>query len=155
MSRIAAALVVTTASPLLLSNAAAQFGLYNLPQNDFTWYWGSSSPEKPGRGPADIEVRGSESFFECELKAKTRTLSMTPDQIREVEYALQGRLDFIYAVNETMYNMDQARQIDWAVLDCKKYKEEEKTQEESAQREAEAREKMMRELERRRAKQNK
>ena len=155
MSRIVAALVLTAASPLLLPSAAAQFGLYNLPQNDFTWHWGQSKPEQPGRGMADIEARGSESFFQCELTAKSRTLTLTTDEVREIELQLTGRLDFIYAVNEAMYYLDQSRQLDWATLDCKKYKEEPKTAEESAEREAEAREKMQRELERRRARQNK
>jgi hypothetical protein len=154
MSRIVPALVLTTTSPLLLPNAAAQFGLYTLPQNDFTWHWGQSSPEQAARGIADIEARGSEGFFQCELTAKTRTLTLTTEETREIETQLTGRLDFIYAVNEAMYYLDQSRQLDWATLDCKKYKEEPKTAEESAEREAEAREKMLRELERRRARQN-
>lgn len=153
MSRIAAALVVAT--PLLLPTADAQFGIYNLPQNDFTWHWGRSSMEKPGTGFADIEARGSESFFQCELTAKSRTLSMTSDEIRELELALTARIDFVYAVSDAMYTLDQNARLDWATLDCKKYEEKEHTEEESAQREAEAREKMLRELERRRARQNK
>lgn len=154
MSRIAAPLVLSTAA-LLLPAADAQFaGIYNLPPNDFTWHWGSSSMEKPGRGFADIEANGSEEFFRCQLTAKSRTLSLTADELREIELALSGRLDFIYAVNETMYLLDQNGKLDWATLDCKKYKEEPKTEEESAQREAEARDKMLKELERRRARQN-
>ena len=156
MSRIAAALVLTTATPLLLPSADAQFaGIYNLPPNDFVWHWGNSSMEKAGTGFADIHANGTEDFFRCELTAKTRTLTLTADEIREIEFALAGRLDFIYAVNEAMYLMDQSRQLDWAMLDCKKYKEEPKTEEESAQREAEARDKMLRELERRRARESK
>jgi hypothetical protein len=60
-------------------------------------------------------------------------------------------LDFVYAVSETMYYLDQSREVDWAVLDCKKQESGPSTPEERAERENDARDKMLRELERRRA----
>ncbi len=35
--------------------------------------------------------------------------------------ALNQRLDFIYAVSEAMNELERERDLDWAVLDCKKF----------------------------------
>jgi len=156
MSRIVAALIPLTALPLLLPVPAdAQIPFYTLPDDDFRWNWGLSGPEAERFGSPDIEVRGSESFFQCELTAKTRTLSMTMDEIRALEDEIRVALNFVYAVNEAMYYLDQSRRLDWAILDCEKYDAPPTSPEKSAEREAEAREKMLRELERRRARQDK
>ncbi len=145
------ALAAPAATLLFAAGAAAQFGLYTLPRSDFRWNWGETNLERR-MGQADIQLRGSESFFECEFTARFRpTTNMTHRDIRAVRDSLSTRLDFIYAVNETMYYLDQDRQIDWATLDCKKYEPENRGPEASAERQSEAREKMLRELERRRA----
>ena len=78
---------------------------------------------------------------------------MVATEIREVETELSTRLDFIYAVSETMNYIESHRALDWATLDCKKYDAEPSDPETRAERESEAREKMLRELERRRARQ--
>jgi len=153
VSRIGAALVLTTAPLFLLPvRADAQLGLYTLPSTDFRWNWGSTGLEDR-RGSPDIEMSGSESFFRCELEARFRPISMSPDQVRAIESDLRTRMDFIYAVSEVMYYLEQSRYIDWATLDCKKYDPGPTDPAVSAERQNEAREKMLRELERRRARQ--
>lgn len=151
------ATVLASIGVVLLSGmplAYGQFGFYQLPNNDFRWNWGKVAAEGESRGMADIEVSGSESFFSCDLTARMRISSpLTPEEIREIEFDLRARLDFIYAVSETMNYLEQMRTLDWAVLDCKKQQREESSPEESAARQDEARAKMLRELERRRARQ--
>jgi hypothetical protein len=140
-------------APLVLGPAAAQLPLYTLPKDDFRWNWGTANLDRQ-RGMADIEISGSESFFRCDFTARMKPSStMTQSDIRALENDLRSRLDFIYAVSETMYYLDQSRQIDWATLDCKRYEPEPKSAEERAERENEAREKMLRELEKRRSRQ--
>jgi len=145
-SRISAAAAATAAVVLFATGAVAQ--LYNLPSASFRWHWGNTDLERRF-GHADIEMTGGESFFDCEFTVRFRNKSL-PD-IRAVRDSLTTRLDFIYAVSETMYYLELNREIDWATLDCEKYEAEPNTPEESAERESEAREKMLRELERRRA----
>ena len=153
VSRIGAALVLTTASLFLVPRADAQFGLYTLPSTDFRWNWGATGLEDR-RGSPDIEMSGSESFFRCELVARFRpSISMSPDQVRAIENDLRTRMDFIYAVSELMYQLEQSRYLDWATLDCKKYDPGPTDPAVSAERQSEAREKMLREIERRRARQ--
>jgi hypothetical protein len=147
------AAVAAVIAPLLLVQAAAQLPLYTLPKDDFRWHWGTSNLDQQ-RGFADIEISGSESFFRCDFTARMRPSStMTQSEIRALENELRTRLDFIYAVSEQMYYLDQSRMVDWATLDCKRYEPEPASAEERAERENEAREKMLRELERRRSRQ--
>ena len=148
-SRISAAAAATTAAVLFATGAVAQ--LYNLPNASFVWHWGDTDLERRF-GHADIEMTGNESFFDCEFTARFRiTSNRSPSDIRAIRDSLNTRLDFIYAVSETMYYMELNREIDWATLDCEKYEAEPSSPEESAERQSEAREKMLRELERRRA----
>jgi|GEM_PF-2039800 len=152
MSRIVAPLVAALGAQLFsVSDTAAQVpGLYSLPTTDFTWSWGDTNLEHH-RGVADITMQGNEAQFQCELKATMRPSStMTTTDYRALEQQLSTRLDFIYAVSQTMNNLEYQRVLDWATLDCKKYEPPEKTADEKATREAEAREKMLRELEKRR-----
>jgi len=152
MSRIVALLVAAIGAQLFsVSDTAAQVpGLYSLPTTDFTWSWGDTNLEHH-RGVADITMQGNEAQFQCELKATMRPSStMTTTDYRALEQQLSTRLDFIYAVSQTMNNLEYQRVLDWATLDCKKYEPPEKTADEKATREAEAREKMLRELEKRR-----
>jgi hypothetical protein len=152
MSRIAGPLIAAAAAQLLTLGAGAQ-GFYTLPKDDFIWRWGDVG-EAAQRGMADIELSGSESFFQCDLKARMRLSSnRTPSEIRELEMELRQRLDFIYAASEYMNYLEQTRELQWATLDCKRGGEDNATPEERADRESEAREKMLRELERRRERQ--
>ena len=155
MSRIVAPLVAAIGAQVFaVSDTAAQVpGLYSLPTTDFTWNWGDTNLEHH-RGAADIEMQGNEAQFRCELKATMRASStMTQTDYREMEQALSGRLDFIYAASEAMNQLEYQRVLEWATLDCKEYEAPEKTPEERATREQEAREKMLKELERRRERQ--
>lgn len=152
MSRIVAPLVAAIGAQIFsASETAAQVpGLYSLPTTDFLWSWGDTNLEHH-RGVADITMQGNEAQFQCELKATMRPSStMTQTDYRTIEQQLSTRLDFIYAVSQTMNNLEYQRVLDWATLDCKKYEPPEKTADEKATREAEAREKMLRELEKRR-----
>jgi len=133
--------------------ALAQLGLYTLPKADFVWHWGEVNLERRF-GTADIEISGSEASFNCDLKARMRSsTNLSLPEIRDLEMQLRSRLDFIYAASETMNNLEYARALDWATLDCKKHDPGPTDPETKAERESEAREKMLRELERRRARQ--
>jgi len=153
-SRIAVALVAAAAPVLLAANVAVgQLGMYTLPQDDFRWNWGAVGPDDRV-GMADIQVSGSESVFRCDLSARTRPSSaLGPTDYRQLENDLRTRLDFIFAVSEAMNYLDQTRNLDWAVLDCKRPEAQPVDAATSEKRQNDAREKMLRELERRRAKQ--
>jgi hypothetical protein len=143
------ALAATAATLLFATGAVAQF--YSLPNASFRWNWGETDLERRFGHP-DIEMTGREAFFDCDFTVRFRpSTNSTPSYIRAVRDSLNARLDFIYAVSETMYYMDQNREIDWATLDCEKYEAPPTSPEQSAERQTEAREKMLRELERRRA----
>jgi hypothetical protein len=151
LSRILLTATAAAVAVLLAAGANAQLPFYTLPDHDFRWNWGSADTERQ-RGSPDIEISGTDSFFRCELTARLHvSSSRSPSEVRELENMLRTRLDFVYAVSETMYYMDQGREIDWATLDCKKNEGGPSSPEERAQRESEARDKMLRELERRRA----
>jgi len=146
--------ILATAVAVLLyaAGASAQLPIYNLPNSDFRWTWGTISNPERQHGAPDIEVTGGEASFNCELTARLMPASsLSPSDVRDIENDLRARLDFVYAVSQTMYNLDQSRYIMWAVLDCKKYEPPPSTPEQRAEREGEARDKMLRELERRRA----
>jgi hypothetical protein len=138
------------AATLWAATAAAQY-FYQLPNADFRWNWGEVREDKRF-GQPDIEMTGGEANFDCQFTLRFRpTADMTVTAIRDFRDGLARRLDFIYAVSEQMYYLEQNRDVDWATLDCKKFEAEPKTADEIAERQNEAREKMMRELERRRA----
>jgi hypothetical protein len=152
MSRIVAPLVAAIGAQVFsVSETTAQVpGLYSLPTTDFVWNWGDTNLERR-RGAADITMHGNEAQFSCELSASMRASStMTQTDYRTLEQQLSTRLDFIYAVSQTMNNLEYQHVLDWATLDCKKYEAPERSADEKATREAEAREKMLRELEKRR-----
>ena len=135
---------------LAASAVHAQFGYYQLPQNDFVWNWGVNADRQIGF--EDFRVSGGEGGFHCELKGKMSGGSqMTPTQIRQLEDALRARLDFIYATSNYMNQLDQQRELDWAKLFCAKPEATPATAQEKAKSEAKAREKMQKEVERRRA----
>jgi hypothetical protein len=151
-SRIIGPLIAAIGVHCLCSaDAGAQLPIYTLPRDDFMWHWGEVNLERRF-GTADIEITGNEASFTCELKARMRpSTTVSPTEIRDLEMVLRTRLDFIYAVSETMNNLEYARALDWATLDCKKYDPPPTDPDTRAERESEARDKMLRELERRRA----
>jgi hypothetical protein len=149
------AAIAAVAATCLLGPAAAQFGLYQLPANNFIWRWGDSREDGKQTGFPDLDMQGSESGFLCHLTARFRASStLSPTDYRQIESDLRTRLDFIYSVSQEMNYLDQMRSIDWAVLDCKRPEPTQLSEEKKAERETAAREKMLRELERRRAKQH-
>jgi len=153
-SSVIAALAAMAATALV-GPAAAQFGLYQLPKNNFIWRWGDSREDGKQTGFPDLDMQGSESGFQCHLTARFRASStLSPTDTRQIESDLRTRLDFIYSVSQEMNYLDQMRSIDWAVLDCKHPEPTQLSEEKKAERETAAREKMLRELERRRAKQH-
>lgn len=135
---------------LAASSAHAQFGNYQLPQNDFVWNWGTNPDRQIGF--EDFSVTGGEGGFHCELKGKVHPGGqLTPTQLHQLEDALRSRIDFIYASSNYMNQLDQQRELDWAKLSCAKPQPTPSTAQEKADREAKAREKMQHEIDRRRA----
>jgi hypothetical protein len=150
---LAALAVAACAWPL--GHADAQFGIYQLPTNNFIWRWGDARQEGKQTGFADLDLQGSESGFQCHLTARFRVSSvLSPSDTRQLENDLRTRLDFIYATSQQMNYLDQMRALDWATLDCKKPEPGPVDEAKKAERESAARDKMLRELERRRAKQS-
>lgn len=148
------ATLAAAAATMALWPALAQFGLYQLPKNNFIWRWGMSREDGKQTGFPDVDVQGTESGFFCHLTARFRVSStLSPMDMRQIESDLRTRLDFIYYVSQEMNYLDQTRSLDWATLDCKHPEPTQLSEEKKAERETAAREKMLRELERRRAKQ--
>ena len=154
-SSLAVALIVTITLPLFVPpSARAQLGFYQLPASDFIWRWGQDREGAREFGFPDIEMRGGEGGFNCDLRARLRpTSNLSPSELTELKDELRGRLDFIYAVSDTMNRLDYSLALDWATLDCKKLEAAPVDEAERAERESRARDKMLRELERRRARQ--
>ncbi len=144
--------VALFASPLLLSPASAQFSsIYprQLPQDDFTWSWGDQN-SSVGR-LEDFSVFGSDQGFRCDLNGKLRvTSTLSRTEIRQLESELRESMFFIQTAANTMYAMEQRRDLDWATLVCARPQRDE-DQEKRDAREARALEKAAKELERRRA----
>ncbi len=116
------------------TSAHAQFGNYQLPQNDFVWNWGANPDRQIGF--EDFTVTGGEGGFHCELKGKINPGSeMTPTQLHQLEDALRSRIDFIYASSNYMNQLDQNRELDWAKLSCAKPEPTPATAQEKADRE--------------------
>lgn len=150
------ALIIATvlAGSLHPGLAAAQFGfpgVVNLPRNDFRWVWGDAEDALTGRS-RDFSINGNEAGFRCELTGSLSPASrMTRMEIRELEGNLRTSLFFIQSSANTMYILDQQRDIDWAVLDCAKQGDQELTAEETQALEDKARERAERRRDRRRA----
>jgi len=131
-------------------HALAQLGMYTLPKDDFVWNWGKAA-EETRHGFPDLDIRGSEAGFNCELTASLRpSSSLSSGEINDLENDLRTRMDFIYAVSETMNYLDRAFALDWATLDCDRPDPAPVDEAERLERETRARDKMQREIERRR-----
>jgi hypothetical protein len=118
--------VLLVAAVLVPSFASGQFGIPQLPSTDFTWRWADAADPEPRLGPEDFEVRGGEMSFHCVLTGALSPLSnLTNEDLREMEFELTGSVFFIQASAQRMNDLDVLREIDWAVLDCKKGQAEE------------------------------
>ena len=139
----------------LLPAARAQFGipypgLVTLPNQDFTWVWGSTR-EDFVRGRPDIETRGYEGQFECTLKAELRPSShLGRPEIRDIEQNLSNSLYFIQAAGQTMNQLDVSLDLWWAELACTKTGDAEPDAEKTQERLDKAVERAEREREKRR-----
>ena len=139
----------------LLPAARAQFGvpfpgIVTLPNQDFTWVWGSTR-EDFVRGRPDIETRGYESQFECTLKAELRPSShLGRPEIRDIEQTLSNSLYFIEASAQMMNQLDVSIDLWWAELACKKTGDAEPDAEKTQERLDKAVERAEREREKRR-----
>ena len=133
------------------SNAAlAQFGQVNYPQSDFRWVWGNER-DLARRGFEDFSISGNDAGFRCTLKGRLRPGSrLTETDVRALENDLRSTLFFIERSANTMYVLDQQRDIDWAELDCAKHVDDASAAE-LREREEKARAKAERDRERRRA----
>lgn len=148
--------IAASGALLLALPAAAQFGtafpgIYTLPRNDFTWFWGEPTERDLGRRP-DIKVSGVESYFRCELTARYRvSVDMTPNEEREVERQLSTSIAFIADSTNLMNQLDYNIQLDWGRLACIRQTDEEVSEEKQQERVDRALEKAIRARERRRA----
>ncbi len=146
-----APLLAAAAAVALLGGppAEAQFGLYQLPQQNFVWTWGKAEGHT---GFSDFDIDGGEAGFRCKLTAKIRYSSdLSPTDISQLETSLRTSLQFIYDVSNTMNQLDFQRELDWAQLSCQKPEAGPVDDKTKADREARAKEKTQREVERRRA----
>jgi hypothetical protein len=107
--------------PSLGRTQFGQFGMVNLPPDDFTWRWGREFEEGQQRLPEDFSVRGGEAEFQCNLTGRLSASNrMTDPEINEMETALGASLFFIQAAAELMNELDLQHQLDWAELACVK-----------------------------------
>lgn len=111
--------VVLGAALLFSGNAAAQYHV-SLPQSDFTWHWGEPAADRP-LSSHDFQANGGEGGFNCTLTGALRLgTRYSPSDIRQMQSELSISLYFIQAAANTMNQLDFERQLDWAVLDCRR-----------------------------------
>jgi hypothetical protein len=129
-------------------NVNAQFsGLVNLPRNDFVWRWGDTEEVSGARRTEDFAASGVEASFRCDLKGRLSPSSrMTEVDVRQLENELQGSLYFIQAAAYAMNELDLARNLDWAELNCVKPQATERDPEETQEKVDRAREKAVQEM---------
>ena len=135
----------------VVSDAGAQVFLpMNLPENDFVWTWGRVTGLETRRSREDFSIIGNEAGFRCELTGRmSLARGTTLPEMRQLEQELQTSLFFIQESANLMYQWDQYRQIEWAMLDCKR-PEATETESDLQEREDRARERAERRRERRR-----
>lgn len=140
-----------TAAVLLPSLASGQFGMVQLPDTDFTLRWADAADEAPNLTAEDFEARGNELAFQCVLTGALSPGSrITTQQLREMETQLTGSLWFVQASVAMMDDLDLNREIDWAILDCKKQQGREEDADELQQRVERARQKAVEDMLKRR-----
>lgn len=147
--------VIAGAAAVLIQGAAtAQFGnpFVQLPKDDFTWFWGRDRENH--RGVEDLDVRGTEAGFQCELTARLSPASqLSRGDVRDLADQLRSSLVFIQDATGLMNQLDYQRDLDWAQLACATHKSGPIDPDEKAELEAKAREKALREQAKRRARQ--
>ena len=144
-----AAIVLSISAALVPSLAGAQFA--NLPREDFIWRWAHAADEAWRIGPEDFEVRGGEAPFQCVLTGKLSPGShLTEQDLRDMQYQLQGSLFFVQESANMMNELDIMRDLDWAVLDCKRPQAAEEDPAEVQEKVDRAREKAIEDMLRRR-----
>lgn len=88
-----------------------------LPNEDFTFVWGR--PER-GSGGRDFTVQGNEQSFSCELRGEFRLgTRLSEREMMNVEQQLPVSLYFIQDATNLMNDLDRARELQWAQLECK------------------------------------
>ena len=124
--------------------------LYRLPNEDFVYTWGNSTPEERSR--THFQIEGREAQFFCRLSGRFRPGSRMSDfyNLRAFEQELIGTLYFIRDATYRMNELDFANELDWALLECTipDYTADEEKAQERVDR---ALERAQRERERRRA----
>jgi hypothetical protein len=145
------AIALCGAAVLLSSLASGQFGMFQIPSNDFIWRWADAADEGPNLSAEDFEVRGGEYGFECILTGALSPGShITMQQLQEMEAQLLANISFIQASATTMNDLDFNRELGWAILDCKKGQAGEEDPDEVAERVERARQKAVEDMLRRR-----
>ena len=151
-SRMTAAAAAIIAAACM-GSASAQLGTYQLPNNNFSWRWGSENQRHNSR-VEDLRVSGGEAGFRCDLTAALSPGSrLSSMDVRQIEQKLNTAIDFIYQSTTLMNQLSASRDIDWATLTCQRPEATPSTEEEKAEHEQRAKEKMQKEIERRRARQ--
>ena len=123
MRKVATTVCIVAA--LLPSLASAQFGqqfgMVNLPSDDFTWRWGRDFEEGQPRASEDFSARGGEGGFQCTLTGRlSASNQMTGPEINQMEAELSATLYFIQAAAALMNELDLQHHLDWAELACVK-----------------------------------
>jgi hypothetical protein len=117
-------LALSSAAVLLPSFASGQFGIPQLPNHDFQWRWADaedSTDVGAGLSAEDFQARGNEMSFSCVLTgALSPGSTITMQQLQEMEMTLVASISFIQASATAMNDLDFNRELDWAILDCKK-----------------------------------
>jgi hypothetical protein len=145
------AFALCSAAVLAPSLASGQFGMVQLPDTDFTLRWADAADEAPNLTAEDFEARGGESGFQCVLTGGLSPGSrITTQQLREMETQLTGSLWFVQASAAMMNDLDLNREIDWAILDCKKQQGGEQDADELQERVERARQKAVEDMLKRR-----
>ena len=148
------AIALCSAAVLLPGLASGQFGIPQLPNNDFTWRWADAADSTDvgtGLGAEDFQARGYEMSFHCELTgALSPGSQITRQQLEEMERKLVASISFIQASATAMNDLDFNRELDWAILDCKKSKPSEEDPEKLEEQVERARQKAVEEMLKRR-----
>lgn len=117
-------------------DVSAQFLPAILPNNDFRWQWGDADVvEQERRSLRSFSSSGHEAGFNCQLTGALRPGSRIEDiDLRRLESELGISLYFIQAATRVMNDLDYQRDLDWAVLDCKRPEARERSPEAQQER---------------------
>jgi hypothetical protein len=114
-------LALSSAALLVPSYVSGQFGIPQLPTTDFTWRWGDAQDAEARLGAEDFQANGNEMAFRCELTgALSPGSQITMQELQNMEMVLVSSISFVQASATAMNDLDFNRELDWAILDCKK-----------------------------------